>query len=164
MGQVESCGYLNDEQIQKITSLSGTFLEPFAGIGYFAKKLRKSGKTVRASDIDPHHWDTETEVNTTVEQEDARDAVRRGNEQVLVFMFPPPNSDVPAEVLKLAMKRGGFTHLVVIQECLESYHCGDDEYVELLEQFNLVDTGLYESHPSDRRFTSGLWIGTFPTE
>ena len=172
------CGYLNQEMVFKLKELveevGNTTLDspcgiviPFAGNGYLAILQTCLKASIRQTDINPEDWIDGTGIKTGVFEEDARETVSHGNEQILIFMFPPYKSKVPYETLLAAIRRGGFKYLVVFQEILEAEHCGDEEYCKLLEWFNLnqVDTEQehLQSYLGFRGFTTHMWVGKFPT-
>jgi hypothetical protein len=166
------CGYVNPQMLLWISQYIGKCdaVDPFAGSGYLEDVLKKClSWNVRSSDKNgwsayDDDFDDDDENKTTVMAGDARTAVSTGTETCLLFMFPPPCSKVPFETLQMAMKRGGFKFLVIIQDTLEADHCGNVDYVELINTFNLIECPYVQRHAvmPGWAFTSSVWIGRFP--
>ena len=141
------CGTITPKTLEFLQTLGRTgsrtvVMDVFAGNGLGLCEVDKlPGVSVERSDSFP--WPK----NLNVRQKDAVEAIGEyapepGTTTVLVFMFPPPDSNVPYNALRRALERNAnesfsapFQYLLVIQECLESWHCGDENYEELLTTF-----------------------------
>ena len=149
--EMKSCGIIHPdilEEIREYCKKTGTTcLDPFAGSGVATLEL---GELVRRTDRTP--W------SGIVKREDAIKAIESSeeNEQTLILMFPPPQSNVPYEVLKRAAPCG-FKRVYIIQESLEPGHCGDELYVDLVEKLNPVDTECHEYPIIPMGFHSTVW-------
>lgn len=140
------CGTITPKLYKFLQTLGTTgptiVKDVFAGNGVGLCKVDDlPGVSVERSDSCP--WPN----NLNVRKMDAVKAIveykpEPGTTTVLVFMFPPPDSNVPYNALRRALERNAnesfsapFQYLLVIQECLESWHCGDENYEELLKKF-----------------------------
>jgi hypothetical protein len=149
----DTCGKIPNSvllEIQDECNKSGcTALDPFAGSGFATLSL---GENVRCTDVKP--WAGHHHVGT----QDALAAIdaSRENEQILIMMFPPPQSDVPVKVLKRASEKG-FRLVYIMQEELEAYHCGNQSYVDLVEQLGAIELDDYETPNHRNGFYTKVW-------
>jgi hypothetical protein len=85
------------------------------------------------------------------------------HEQILIMMFPPPKSEVPGKVLERASEKG-FRLVYIMQEELEADHCGNQSYVDLVEQLGAVELADYETPNHREGFYTRVWKITIVTE
>lgn len=130
-----------------------TMLDPFAGSGEALPAALR--ERTRCTDILELPGLDEGGI-------DAVQSLTKGgrDEQILMFMFPPPRSPKPYEVLKVAVSSRKFKCVVVIQETLDPEHCGNEQYVEYMQSLDIEETDWTHPPLFMNGFASNVWLIT----